>query len=663
MKIYIPFFILIFLFGDPSVSTAQRTDIGQLETQLKVIPTSEFVISLSKAYQDQAHWFKKSPQFSLDSVFYYYKKATDLLENCQPLPYTRLAEVYCDFSKFSDRAAEFANAKAQANKAAVYFQKADKRTKQLKVLEFDILNRQAMSKVYDYPEQALKLAESAWALLQDEETPEMQAKLFESKGLFYADYIINIDSFKAMSATPFLKKSAQLYESLNQINHSEPLFYIYQDLMWHYGALEKIDSCDFYFDKMKKLLPILNNPITNNRYYSLRGNALSRRKQYAEAEAEIAKSLKLCDTYRLKHTSIYRFNQNLMGVIAMEQGRYDTAKAFFATANELATRFNLNNKEVFFEHMSELNKRKGDFSQALFYYKLFADSTTAVNNRASLERLGKSELKLNVLSQEKELTQKRVQQNIFMGAILLGALLTGLLYRNYRLKQKTNQQLESLNGELETKNVLLDKRNAENELLLKEIHHRVKNNLEIVSSLLQLQSAQIHDPSVQAAMLSSQNRVHSMGIIHQKLYQGEHLASIEMQDYFVNLSESILDSFNAEGRIKVECNMPKLILDVDTAISIGLITNELLTNSLKYAFENKDKGEIKISMNESDNEGGILLKISDNGIGKPVDGKAHGTGFGTQLINLLTKQLDGKLTYEVNNGTIVSLYFKKAKMV
>lgn len=112
--------------------------------------------------------------------------------------------------------------------------------------------------------------------------------------------------------------------------------------------------------------------------------------------------------------------------------------------------------------------------------------------------------------------------------------------------------------------------------------------------------------------------------------------------------------------------MPKLVLDVDTAISIGLITNELITNALKYAFIDKEHGAINISLTEERNdknnpntEGSLLLKISDNGIGKPVDGKAHGTGFGTQLINLLTTQLDGKLIYEVNHGTIVSLVFKK----
>ena len=216
--------------------------------------------------------------------------------------------------------------------------------------------------------------------------------------------------------------------------------------------------------------------------------------------------------------------------------------------------------------------------------------------------------------------------------------------------------------DLQATQVSLSAKNAENELLLKEIHHRVKNNLEIVSSLLELQSAQIDDPSVQAAMLSSQNRVHSMGIIHQKLYQGEHLATIEMRDYFTNLSRSILNSFNADGKIKVECNMPELVLDVDTAISIGLITNELITNSLKYAFEGRDSGTIKISLNDESTKGGMLLKIADDGIGKQNNSKSKGTGFGTQLVSLLTKQLDGQLTYENLNGTTVSLYFKQMKV-
>jgi two-component system, sensor histidine kinase PdtaS len=677
MRIRTYFFLFIFFLGGPSVFWGQRTDIEPLERQLKASPTFERVIALSRAYQDRANHFKYSPQFNLDSAFSYCKKNVNLLQTLQPLPSERLAEVYYDLSDLSSRTSNFTNSEAQADKAAFYFQQINKESSgqdgRLKMLEFDIRQKQAMCKVYDYPEEALKLIEPAWRLFQDERTTEIQAKLLRSKGLFYHIYLEATANDMESSVVSFLQKSAQLYESLKKPEaHSDALFTNYEILAWHYGANEKLDSCDYYFEKMKQLLPILKNPILTNRYYSLRGNALSRRKEYAAAELQIAESFKLCDTYRLKSTSIYRFNQNLMGVIAMRQGRYDVATAYLTTANDLAMRYNLNDKKVFFEHMSELSERKGDFANALLYYKRYVDSSMTERDRASLEKLGKSELKLNVLSQEKELTQKRTQQNIFIGAIVLGTLLTSLLYRNYRLKQKNNQQLAALNGALEkvntdlaSKNILLDKRNAENELLLKEIHHRVKNNLEVVSSLLQLQTAQIDDPSVQSAMLASQNRVQSMGIIHQKLYQGEHLAAIEMQDYFVNLSESILDSFSVEGRIKIECNMPRLVLDVDTAISIGLITNELITNALKYAFTDKAQGAINISLTEDqtdpNNSGNLLLKISDDGIGKPVDGKAHGTGFGTQLINLLTTQLDGKLMYEINHGTIVSLAFKKPK--
>ena len=232
------------------------------------------------------------------------------------------------------------------------------------------------------------------------------------------------------------------------------------------------------------------------------------------------------------------------------------------------------------------------------------------------------------------------------------------MYRNYRLKQKANKQLETVNVDLANKNSLLDKRNIENELLLKEIHHRVKNNLEVVSSLLALQSANINDPDIQEAMLANQNRVHSMGILHQKLYQSEHLAFIEMKNYFKNLCENILDSYNESDRIQVNIEMNEVELDVDTALPLGLIVNELLTNSLKYAFPNGNKGEIKLSLASVSNEN-LCLKISDNGIGKNADMPAKGTGFGTQLVDLLTRQIEGKLDEVVNDGTIITITFKK----
>jgi two-component sensor histidine kinase len=204
----------------------------------------------------------------------------------------------------------------------------------------------------------------------------------------------------------------------------------------------------------------------------------------------------------------------------------------------------------------------------------------------------------------------------------------------------------------------LSSKNDENVLLLKEIHHRVKNNLEVVSSLIALQSAQINDPAIQEAMQASQNRVASMGILHQKLYQSEHLAFIEMKNYFMHLTENILDSYSSAGKVEVEFDMEKIDLDIDTAVPIGLIVNELMTNALKYAFPQGQIGKIKLSLLNLGNET-LKLIISDNGIGKPLNALPIGTGFGTQLVDLLTKQLGGKLTQNIENGTQITIQFKR----
>lgn len=178
----------------------------------------------------------------------------------------------------------------------------------------------------------------------------------------------------------------------------------------------------------------------------------------------------------------------------------------------------------------------------------------------------------------------------------------------------------------------------------------------MVKSLIALQSAQIEDPATKDAMIASQNRVQSMGIIHQKLYQGTNLGSIEMKDYFLNLSEGILDTFNAEDKVKIECAMDNLDLDVDTAVPIGLIVNELLTNALKYAFPEQQTGIINISL-EKDTDHNLKLQVKDNGIGKTEGIAPKGTGFGSQLVKLLTRQLNGKMIERNDAGTHIEFDF------
>lgn len=303
-------------------------------------------------------------------------------------------------------------------------------------------------------------------------------------------------------------------------------------------------------------------------------------------------------------------------------------------------------------------------------YKYLSDGKEIEINTLQQETEAlKNELRVKYETEQKDQTiasqsgQIEQQRKIQMLSYALGGLLVlilGGLYFTYRNNKKKNLKLQELNQNLETSNAQLDKRNAENELLLKEIHHRVKNNLEVVSSLLALQSAKIDDPEVQDAMLASQNRVQSMGILHQKLYQSEHLAFIEMKTYFKNLCENILDSYNETDRIKVDIDMKEIEMDVDTAMPVGLIVNELLTNSLKYAFPDGKKGEIKLAL-ENTQEDMYQLTVKDNGIGKQASESGKGTGFGTQLVDLLTRQIDGVFKESNESGTVISIAFKLQK--
>lgn len=247
--------------------------------------------------------------------------------------------------------------------------------------------------------------------------------------------------------------------------------------------------------------------------------------------------------------------------------------------------------------------------------------------------------------QRTQIQKQKTRQTLIIVCTCLMLLYLILLYKTVQNNRK--------------KNMLLQKQNEEKEFLLKEIHHRVKNNLEIVSSLLALQASQIEDPKIVETMEKSQQRVHSMSMIHQKLYQGNSLSTIEMKDYFENLGTHIISTYGAENRVHIKCNMRPLELDVDQAIPIGLIVNELLTNSLKYAFPNQAAGQINISLKEM--AGYLLLHVADNGVGRDRSDSNSGTGFGTQLIELLTQQLDGKMQLKYKGGMSVSFQFQYHK--
>lgn len=315
--------------------------------------------------------------------------------------------------------------------------------------------------------------------------------------------------------------------------------------------------------------------------------------------------------------------------------------------------------------LAECYRETGPADSAYYYLaqaqqsqeKRLTEELAAVQNELRI-KYDSDQKEATISSQQATILQQRRSQLLVLGIVaLLVALLAVILYNARRNRQK-NRRLEVLNKELTHTNHQLDQRNAQNEVLVKEIHHRVKNNLEIISSLLELQSRQTQDETAQLAMLESQARVKSMGLLHQKLFQNQEQVSIEMRDYFQKLSNNLLQTFNVREQVDVQIDMDPIELDMDTAIPIGLMVNELITNSLKYAFPDRRNGRIELRLQPEDSEY-LELTVADNGVGKEPVTAPKGTGFGSQLIQLLTQQLQGVMQESHGVGTSVTFRLKR----
>ncbi len=202
----------------------------------------------------------------------------------------------------------------------------------------------------------------------------------------------------------------------------------------------------------------------------------------------------------------------------------------------------------------------------------------------------------------------------------------------------------------------------EKEVLLREIHHRVKNNMQVISSLLNLQSQQFADAEVRKAFRQSQDRIRSMAFVHEKLYQSRDLSRIDFSDYVKGLTSSLFRTYQTDtARIALKLDVDRAYVDVNAAIPCGLILNELVLNALKHAFPGERKGEITVELHE--NEGGsVRLTVRDNGVGLPegVDIE-HTDTLGLQIVALLAGQLDGRIEIRRDGGTAFTLSFKLPK--
>jgi len=211
--------------------------------------------------------------------------------------------------------------------------------------------------------------------------------------------------------------------------------------------------------------------------------------------------------------------------------------------------------------------------------------------------------------------------------------------------------LETLKASIEEKNVLL-----------KEVHHRVKNNMQVISSMLSLQSREVEDARVIDIFRDTQNRIRSMALVHEKLYQSRDLSQVDFASYLQTLIIHLFHSHRQDpGRVHYELNADNISLDINTAIPLGLIVSEILSNALKYAFPGHRKGTIRIDL-RPDRESWLCLAIADDGVGLPGDlDVRNAKSLGLQIVGMLVEQLDGVLDIDRTNGTEFRIRFQELK--
>lgn len=246
--------------------------------------------------------------------------------------------------------------------------------------------------------------------------------------------------------------------------------------------------------------------------------------------------------------------------------------------------------------------------------------------------------------------------NHYLLALLV--ILVVLLVYNSRSRQQTNRKVKAQGAEIEKQYDRLRHLVTENDWLEREIHHRVKSNLQMVISLLNAQTEFLNHPSAIDAIKEIRERMQAIAILHQKLYQLDNNTLVNMKSYVNELIENIRNSFADSERIHFQVDVDEIFMDISQSVPLSLILNEAISNAVKHAYPGNEKGVIQVSLKNSTN-GTLQLKIADSGRGLPgkVDVKQIAS-LGMQLIRLFSEQLEGDLYFRNNHGLEIMLFFK-----
>lgn len=442
--------------------------------------------------------------------------------------------------------------------------------------------------------------------------------------------------------TPKTEDDAVLYNNMGNLQGQQGNF---GEAIAYYRKAEIIDSIDGDIEGLSFVAENYGN------LYGRNGKIPEAQEFFLKALAlrkELEGSLEVGRIYQ-KVGSVY----NLLGQHDKALASMDSAMYYASQSGAIEVQKNIALASAM------VYEKLGDFSNAYHQMEIHKELQDSFLNKSIAEKVAtlnatfdteRKEKEIALLNAEREISDAQLQSTrrqmlLSITGLILFAILSAFIYR---LWQRTKIQ-----------NKIIEKSLDEKEILIREIHHRVKNNLQFISSLLGLQSEHVSDDTALGALQEGQDRVQSMALIHQNLYQEENLTGVEVKAYFVKLIRNLFDSYNIrKGSIDLKLDISPLNLDVDTVIPIGLIVNELISNSLKYAFSDVQKGIISVSLMEANNQ--LVLKVEDNGKGISNSAlNALGDSFGYRLIHVLKDQLHATLDINNEEGTQVTMLIKK----
>lgn len=384
--------------------------------------------------------------------------------------------------------------------------------------------------------------------------------------------------------------------------------------------------------------------------------------QYYTASVKLAKQLDYVKGLAGVYHNLVRA-YFMLGNATSSQAYLDSAYQAATESKDLEIFTKLKGDEAY---IAQLNK---DYKKAALLYEEFFVLKDSLNAQKQSETVQELNIKYETAANKQRIAELQLEQkdaalslarannqrNLFISGFAILLIIAGFLFYQYRTKKRTSDILSA-------KNEQISEALAEREILLKEIHHRVKNNLQVISSLLYLQAESLEDQVAIDAVRQGQHRVEAMGLIHQRLYSADDVRGVDIQGYFEQLCQEVIVVFGGENsEIDYHIETNQLRLDIDTVIPLGLIVNELITNAIKYAFQGSNQGKISINVNQENEK--LMVIVKDNGVGMTEASLKKANSFGWKMMRSLSRKLEAQINIKNESGTTVELIATRYKLV